>query len=146
MAGEREIFTLFLFWWIWWWRTEHWWMIWDIGSRGPLWPRNHAQGAPLVLEPKRTAVLKKAMTEKNESWKSGEWYGSTKTRWQQPAGSSGGQSSVDVWEHAKPKGKWIEVSADYRLVKEKKITWTMWHRKRKKRSRSVRHAWKSSYR
>ena len=50
--------------------------------------------------------------------------GTTKTRWQQPAGSSGGQSSVDAWEHAKPKGKWIEVSADYEvldaLVREKK--------------------------
>ena len=50
------------------------------------------------------------------------------TKWQQPVGSSGGQSSVDAWEHAKPKGKWIEISADYRvldaLVKEKKITWT----------------------
>ena len=39
-----------------------------------------------------------------------------------------GPSSEDTWEHAKPKGKWIEVSADYKvldaLVKEKKITWT----------------------
>ena len=52
----------------------------------------------------------------------------TKDRWQQPARSNGGQSSVDAWEHAKLKGKWIEVSADYRVleapVKEKKITWT----------------------
>ena len=67
------------------------------------------------------------MTKKNERWKSREWYGSTKTRWQQPAESSGRQSSVDAWEHAKPKGKWTEVSADYRvldaLVKEKEITW-----------------------
>ena len=69
-----------------------------------------------------------AMTEKNERWKSGEWYGSTKTSWQQPAGSCGGQSSVDAWEHAKPKGKWTEVSTDCRVldapVKGKKITWT----------------------
>ena len=77
---------------------------------------------------KTTAVLKKAMTEKNERWKSREWYGSTKTWWQQPAGSSGRQRSVDAWEHAKPRGKWIEVSADYRvldaLMKEKNSTWT----------------------
>ena len=44
------------------------------------------------------------------------------------AGSSGIQSSVDTWEHAKPKGEWKEVSAEYEvldaLVKEKKITQT----------------------
>ena len=66
------------------------------------------------------------MTQKSDKWKSREWYGTTITRWQQPAGSSGGQSSVDSWEQAKPKGKWIEVSADTEvldaLVKEKKIT------------------------
>ena len=66
------------------------------------------------------------MTEKSDRWKSRDWYDSTKTRWQQPAESSGGQSSVDTWEHVKPEGKWIEVSADCRvldaLVKEKKIT------------------------
>ena len=74
-----------------------------------------------------SGFFKKAMTEKNERWKSREWHGSTRTRWQQPAESSGGQSSVYAWEHAKPKGKWMEVSADNRvleaLVKEKKITW-----------------------
>ena len=54
-------------------------------------------------------------------------YGSTKTRRQQPTGSTGGQSSVDAREHAKPKGKWTEVSADFKvlvaLVKEKEIMW-----------------------
>ena len=85
------------------------------------------------------------MTEKSDRWKSREWYGTTKTRWQQPAGSGGRQSSVDTWEQAKPKGKWIEVSADYRvldaLVKEKKITWTKERqRKCKKRSRPVQNA------
>ena len=68
------------------------------------------------------------MTEKSDRWKSREWYGTTKARWQQPAGSSGRLSSADTWEHAKPKGKWIEVSADYEvlgaLMKEKKITWS----------------------
>ena len=77
------------------------------------------------------------MTEKSEKWNSREWYGSTKTRWQQPAESSGGQSSVDAWEHAKPKGKWTQVSADYRVldafVKEKKITWTKSARESAKR-------------
>ena len=68
------------------------------------------------------------MTEKSERWKSREWYGTTKIRWQQPAGSRRGQRSVDTWEHAKPKGKRKEVSAEYEaldaLVQEKKITWT----------------------
>ena len=77
---------------------------------------------------KTTAVLKKVMTEKDERWKSREWDGSTKTRWQQPAESTWRQSSVDAWEHAKPQDKWTEVSADCRvleaLVREKKITWT----------------------
>ena len=67
------------------------------------------------------------MTEKSDRWKNREWYASSKTRWLQPAGSSAGQSSVDTWEHLKPRGKWIEVTADYRvldvLVKEKKATW-----------------------
>ena len=35
-----------------------------------------------------------------------------KDRRQQPAGSNGGQSSVDARERAKPKGKWMEVSED----------------------------------
>ena len=55
-----------------------------------------------------------------------EWYRTTKSSWQQPAGNSGGQSSHDTWEHAKPKGKWKEVSAEFEaicaLLKEK-ITW-----------------------
>ena len=56
--------------------------------------------------------------------------------------SSGGQSSVDTW--VKPKGKWIEVPADYRLldalVKEENHVDEERQRKRKKRSRTVRHA------
>ena len=67
------------------------------------------------------------MTEKSETWKSRERCGTTKTRWQQPAGSSGRQSSLNAWEHVKPKGEWKEVSSEfeevYALVKEKKITW-----------------------
>ena len=67
-----------------------------------------------------------------------------KPRWQQPAESSGGQSSENAWEHAKPEGKWSEVSADYRaleaLVKEKKITWTKSRRESEKREATVRHA------
>ena len=67
------------------------------------------------------------MTEKSEKWKSRDWYGTTKTRWQQPAGCSGGQSAHDAWEHAKPKGKWKAASAEFdavgAVVKEKKSTW-----------------------
>ena len=41
-----------------------------------------------------------------------------------PAGSSGRQSCVDAWEHAKPKGKWKEVCEALKaLLKKKKITW-----------------------
>ena len=51
--------------------------------------------------------------------------------------SSGRQSSQDAWEHAKPKGKWKEVSAEYEainvLVKEKKITWNKSGRESAKR-------------
>ena len=42
-----------------------------------------------------------------------------------PGGSK--PREADAWEHAKPKGKWKEVSAEYEalnaLVKEKRITW-----------------------
>ena len=86
---------------------------------------------------KTTAVLKKAMTEKSDKWKSREWYGTTKTRWQQPARSSGRQSSHDAWDPAKPKGKWKEVSTEYEaidaLVKEKRITWNKSGRESAKR-------------
>ena len=79
------------------------------------------------VKKKTAAVLKKAMTEKSDKWKSRDCYGTTTSRWQQPAGNSGGRSSHDTWEHAKPKGKWKEVSAEFEaisvLVKEKKITW-----------------------
>ena len=51
----------------------------------------------------------------------------TKTRWQQPAGSDGGQSSHDTWDTPKPKVKWKEISAEIdavgTAVKEKKNTW-----------------------
>ena len=68
-----------------------------------------------------TAVLKKTMTEKNERW---EVESGMVQRKQQPTGSSGGQSSIDAWEYSKPEGKWTEVSADHRVLKGKKITWT----------------------
>ena len=45
----------------------------------------------------------------------------------QVAATRGGQCSVDAWEHAKPKRKWKEVSAENEalnaLMKAKKITW-----------------------
>ena len=53
---------------------------------------------------------------KNDRWKSREWHGTTKNRWQQPVGSSGGQSPVDTWEHAKPEGKLNVVSAEYEVL------------------------------
>ena len=86
---------------------------------------------------KTTAVLKKAMTEKGEKWKSRDWDGTTKTRWQQPAGRSLWQSSHDAWEHAKPKGKWKEVPAEFdavgAVVKEKENTWHKSDRESSKR-------------
>ena len=89
--------------------------------------RAHKRGKRSSVK-KTTAVLKRASTEKNDRWKSRELVSLHEKRWQQPTGSSGGQSAVDTWEHVKPESKWIEVSADYRvldaLVKEKKITWT----------------------
>ena len=86
---------------------------------------------------KTTAVWKKGHDgdkSKVETWfgkrsrrrkiKGGKVESGAAQRKREPAGSSGGQSSVDVWEHAKPQGKWTEVSADCRvlgaLVKEKK--------------------------
>ena len=76
---------------------------------------------------KTTAVLKRTMTEKNDRWKGGEWLHENKV-----AAARREQRVTklcrDTWKHVKPKGKWIEVSADYRvfgaLVKEKKVTWT----------------------
>ena len=50
--------------------------------------------------------------------RSRDWYEITKTHWQQPAGSSGGQSSFDAWDHAKPKGKWKEVTEEFDAPKE----------------------------
>ena len=76
---------------------------------------------------KTTAVLKRAMTKKSERWQSRNWYGNTKTRWQQTTGCDGGQSSHDVKDHARSKGKWKEISAEFyavgTTVKEKKNTW-----------------------
>ena len=46
MAGEREKYTPSFC-------SDgddvQWWMIWDIQSRGPSWPNNHAQGVPVVF-------------------------------------------------------------------------------------------------
>ena len=46
---------------------------------------------------KTTLVVKKAITEKSEKWKSREWYGTTKTMWQQPAGSGGETTLSTPW-------------------------------------------------
>ena len=47
------------------------------------------------------------------------------SRWQESGGNNAVQSSVHAWEHVKPKGRWIKVSADYRvldaMMKEKKV-------------------------
>ena len=94
--------------------------------------------------------INRKFVEKSDRWKSREWYGTTRTRWQQPAGSSGRQSSVDAWEHAKPKGKWKEVSAKFEaidaFVKEKEITWDKeWQGDCEKKSCLVYNARKCSY-
>ena len=100
-----------------------------IGSHGLFRVRDHAPSIPFFLvlsKVKKTAVLKRAMTEKRERWQSKDWYRNTKSRWQQPAGCGGGQSSHDTCDTAKPKGKWREISAEIdaveTIVKEKKNT------------------------
>ena len=54
-----------------------------------------------------------------------------------PLEGDGGQSSHDTWDHAKPKGKWKEFSAELdavgTTVKEKKNTW---HKSGKESSKS----------
>ena len=56
------------------------------------------------------------MTEKRERGQSKDWYGRTKSRWQQPAGGEGGSISRDAWDTAKLKGKWKEISAEIGAV------------------------------
>ena len=78
---------------------------------------NHRKPRPLSIQrpscssPKRvrlskvkktTVVFKRAMTEKRERWQGKEWYGRTKSRWQQPAGEDGGQGSHDTWNISQP--------------------------------------------
>ena len=76
---------------------------------------------------KKTAVLKRAMTEKWERWQIKERYGKTKSRWQQSAGEDGGQSSHDMWKNSQTQGTWREISAEIdavgTTVKEKTNTW-----------------------
>ena len=79
------------------------------------------------------------MMEKSHRWKSGEWYGSTKTKWQQPAGRSGGQSSVDAWEKVE-RGLCGLQSARRTGERKENYVDKEWQRKRKKRSRPVRYA------
>ena len=59
--------------------------------------------------------------------KNKEWYGKAKSRWRQPAGEEGGQSSHDKWRSTKPQGKWKEISAEIgavgTTVKVKTNTW-----------------------
>ena len=76
---------------------------------------------------KKIAVLKGAMNEKRERWQTKEWHGKAKSRWQQPAGEEGGQSSYDKWGNSQPQGKWKEISAEIdavgTTVDEKTNTW-----------------------
>ena len=53
-------------------------------------------------------------------------YGNTKSRWQQPPGCDGGQSSHHTW-NSQPQVRWKEISAEVdavrTIVKEKTSTW-----------------------
>ena len=68
-----------------------------------------------------------AMIEKRERWQGTEWYGRPKSRWQQPAGCDGCQSSHHTWHISQPQGTWREISAEMdavrTTVKEKTNTW-----------------------
>ena len=67
------------------------------------------------------------MTEKRERLQNKEWYGKAKSRWQQPAGEEGGQSSHEKRTSTKPQGKCRVISAEIdaveTTVKEKTNTW-----------------------
>ena len=68
-----------------------------------------------------------------------------------PRKAAGGQSSVDTWEHAKPEGKWKEVSAEFEALKctrERKENHVDQERQGEceKRSWPENNAWKCSYR
>ena len=85
-------------------------MIGAIGSRGLFQLRDHARRVPfvLVLLSQAGEIVeseKDDKTEKRERWQSKEWYGKTKSRWQQPAGEDGGQSSHDARKNSQPQGK-----------------------------------------
>ena len=55
---------------------------------------------------KKSAVLKRAMTEKRERWQNKEY----------PAGEDGGQSSHDTLKISQPQGKWKEICAEIDAV------------------------------
>ena len=57
-----------------------------------------------------------ANTETQERRQSKDWYGNTKSRWQQPTGGDGRQSSHDTW-NSQPWGKWKEISAEVDAVR-----------------------------
>ena len=97
--------------------------IWTTGSRGLFLLRGDASrfGFVLLLEAvsrveKRSAVLKRAMTEKHQRWPKKDRYSKTNSHWWQPAGREVGQSSHDKWRSTKPQGKWKEISAEIDAV------------------------------
>ena len=98
---------------------------------------------------KKTTAVLKSMTDKKDKRNSREWYASSKTRWLQPAGSSAGQSSVDTWEHVTPRGKvdwghWRLQSTRRTREGEESRMGKKRQRWCKKRSRTVRYAWKAA--
>ena len=109
-----------------------------IRRRGLFQLRDNTQGFPLVFmfipQKKKTVESLKDNSgletcHDREKWKMAKAEIGTETR--KPGGSKplsdGGQSSHDTWDHAKPEGKWKEISAEFDVVGttviEKKNTW-----------------------
>ena len=103
---------------------------------------NHRETRPLstqkpcIASPFRPHVLSKKeedcrmLKRQQQSWnvpwrrnvKDGR-YGRTKSRWQQPIGGEGGQSSHDSSDISRPQGRWREMDPVGTAVKEKSNTW-----------------------
>ena len=67
------------------------------------------------------------MTEKRERWQGKEWYGKTKSRWQQPAGKTAVRAHTIRRNISQPQESEREISAEKdavgTTVKEKTTTW-----------------------
>ena len=85
-----------------------------------------ARREPVSKVRKKSAILKRAMTERRTGWSGRDWNSKPRNHWR--SSPVEGSSLHDKWKSSKPQGKWKDISAEMDALglafKETSNTWT----------------------